>query len=92
MAERVKVWECTGCGRIEGHRPCIGICQDRPTELVQAADYEQALAEAELATRRAEAALGLLRQLALASPRAGEWERSYRALQARAQALLASGI
>lgn len=74
MAERLKAWECTGCGRLEGQRPCIGICQDRPVELVYAGEYD--------------ALVTLVRQLALATPRAGEWEQSYRALQARARKLL----
>jgi hypothetical protein len=29
-AERIKAWQCIGCGRIEGAQPCIGICEDRP--------------------------------------------------------------
>ena len=73
-AERIKAWQCIGCGRIENSAPCIGICQDRPQHFVYADDYE-----------RLEA---LVRQLATVTPRDGEWERTYRALQQRARKLL----
>jgi len=73
--ERLKAWQCTGCGRIEGHQPCIGICQDRLARFVYAEDYD-----------RLE---GFVRQLATVTPREGEWERSYRALQQQARQLIA---
>jgi hypothetical protein len=81
MTERTKAWQCEGCGRLESQHTCIGICRDRAVEVVSAADYE--------AARREIDALRLfVRQLALIEPRGGEWERSYRALQARALRLL----
>ena len=73
--ERMKAWQCIGCGRIEGAQPCIGICEDRPARFVYADDYD-----------RVES---FVRQLASVTPREGEWERSYRALQQRARDLLA---
>ena len=73
--ERIKAWQCIGCGRIEGAQPCLGICEDRPAHFVYAEEYE-----------RLEA---LVRQLATVTPRDGEWERTYRALQQRARQLLA---
>ena len=75
-AERIKAWQCVGCGRIEGAQPCIGICQDRAAYFVYAEDYD-----------RLEA---LVRQIASVTPRDGEWERTYRALQQRARKLLES--
>lgn len=72
----MKAWQCIGCGRLESSQPCIGICEDRPVDLVYAWQLEQALA--------------LLRQLAWSTPREGEWERSFRDLQARARKLLAA--
>jgi hypothetical protein len=74
MTERIKAWACIGCGRIQSDETCIGVCQDRKVELVNAADYEE--------LRQ------FVRQLALISPRNGEWERSYRGLQQRARAIL----
>jgi hypothetical protein len=81
MSERMKAWQCIGCGRIESSATCLGICQDVPINIVSATDYD-ALRD-ELETLRL-----FLRQLTLASPRDGEWERCYRAAQARARALL----
>jgi hypothetical protein len=70
----MKAWQCVGCGRIEASQTCIGICEDRQVELVYAADYERAAQ--------------LVRALATITPREGEWESTYRALQARARELL----
>lgn len=75
-AERIKAWQCAGCGRIEGAQPCIGICQDRAAYFVYAEDYD-----------RLES---FVRQLATITPRDGEWERTYRALQKRARKFLES--
>lgn len=88
MTERMTAWQCIGCGRIEGAQPCVGICQDRRVDLVYAADYEEVLAQMALARRQADGLAALVRQLAGTTPRAGEWERTYRALQARARAAL----
>lgn len=80
---RVKVWECIGCGRIEFPQPCIGICQDRKVEFVYASEHDEVLVQA----RALEA---LVRRFACTTPRAGEWERSYRAFQDQARRLLAT--
>ncbi len=82
MIDYVKAWQCIGCGKIEAPQTCVGICQDRKVEFVYASDYEDALLRA--ATLEV-----VVRQLATIVPRDGEWERSYRALQARAQRALA---
>jgi len=83
--EHVTVWECIGCGKIEMLRPCIGVCKDAKVDLVYAWQHEAALAEA---AGRAAALEGLVRRLACVTPRAGEWESSYRALQAEARQVL----
>ena len=75
MTERMKAWQCIGCGRIESDATCVGICQDVPITVVSAADYDL--------MRQ------FVQQLARTSPRDGEWERSYRAMQERARRLLA---
>jgi hypothetical protein len=79
--ERFDVWQCIGCGKIDGPQPCIGVCRDRKAQLVDAADYEALLAEAE-------ALRAVVRRIATITPRAGECERTYLALQAGARALL----
>ncbi len=83
MAERFSAWQCVGCGRIDGPRPCVGICQDRRVELIDAQDLEQAQA-------RIAALEQLLRLFVHTTPRTGEWERSYRWFQEAARSLLAS--
>jgi hypothetical protein len=86
----LEAWQCIGCGRIEGPQPCIGVCQDRKVQFVYADEHARALA------RLAEAEVGraalesLVRRLAMTRPRAGEWERSYRALQDEARRALAA--
>ena len=76
--ERVEVWQCIGCGKIEAPQPCIGVCRDRRTRLVYAEDYDAVLAEAD-------ALRAVVRYIGAITPRAGECERSWRALQARAR-------
>ena len=88
MTERITAWQCIGCGRIEGAQPCVGICQDRKTDFVYASDHDEVLTQLALARRRAEALAALVRQLANTTPRKDEWERTYRALQARARQTL----
>ncbi len=81
--ERIKAWQCIGCGRVEAPQTCIGVCEDRRVELVRAE-------EADALAARVEQLEQFVRQLARITPREGEWERSYRALQARARELLAA--
>lgn len=77
-SQRIKVWQCVGCGRIDDPRPCVGVCRDAKVEYVLAADHD-----AEVGELRA-----LARLIATTTPREGEWERTYRALQARARKLV----
>src|SRR5215470_19712221 len=90
MTDYVKAWQCIGCGMIEAPQTCIGVCEYRRAELVYAFDYEQALAQGAAARQRDEALVTLVRQLAYTTPREGEWERSYRALQEEARHVLAT--
>lgn len=87
-AERVTVWQCIGCGKIDGPRPCIGVCEDRKVEIVYASVHDEAIAQVALVRRRAEALEAFVRRLASTTPREGEWERSYRALQNQARLTL----
>lgn len=77
----IKAWQCIGCGKVEAPRPCIGVCQDRPVELVDAASYEVALARIQLLE-------SVLKRVVLTTPRNGEWERSYLAFQSQAREAL----
>jgi hypothetical protein len=73
-AERIKVWQCVGCGRIDHPQPCVGICRDQKAEFVAASDYD-----------RLEA---LLHRIAFTTPKQGEFESAWRAFQRDARALL----
>lgn len=88
MAERMTAWQCIGCGRIEGAQPCVGICQDRKVDFVYAAEHDAVLAQLARARRQTEVLAALVRQFACTTPREGEWERTYRALQAHARRAL----
>ena len=80
MVDTIKVWQCIGCGRIDHPMPCVGVCQDKKAEYVTLGDY--AAAEA-----RIEKLEALLRRIAFTSPRAGEAERTWVALQKDARKL-----
>lgn len=84
----MNVWQCIGCGRIEGEQPCIGICEDRPAELVYASDYDDLARRESISRARVEALEGLIRQLSSTTPTDGGWERSYRIFQDRARRML----
>jgi hypothetical protein len=86
MTERVKAWQCIGCGRIEAPQTCVGVCEFNRIEMIYAFEHEQALEAERARCARFEA---LVRQLARITPRAGEWERSYRALQEQAKRAVA---
>ena len=79
--ERIAGWRCIGCGKVDAPRPCVGVCQDRKVELVDAADYDVLLAR----VRELEAALALIARV---TPREDALPASWRALQARARAVL----
>jgi hypothetical protein len=57
---------------------------------VYASEHDEVLAQLALERARAEALAALVRQLAHTTPRNGEWERTYRALQVRARQTLVS--
>jgi hypothetical protein len=88
MSERMTAWQCIGCGRIEAPQPCIGVCQDRKVEFVYAGEYDDAMAHLARVGAEAEALAVFVRQIAHTTPRAGECEHTYRALQERARRLL----
>ncbi len=87
--DSIPAWQCIGCGRIEAPQNCVGICQDRRVEFVYATEHAKALHDLEAARRERDALHRLVRRLASTTPRAGEWERSYRMLQQGGRAVLA---
>ena len=79
--ERIRAWQCIGCGKLEAPQPCIGVCQDQKVELINASEFDRVSA-------RLLQLEGMLRVLVQVTPKQGEWERSYRQMQGRARQLL----
>ena len=79
--QRIKVWQCIGCGRIDDPKPCVGICRDQKVEYVLAADHDRELKELR----------AVLEIIARTTPREGEALHHWQALQKRAREALASG-
>lgn len=85
MSDIITAWQCIGCGRIEAPQQCIGVCQDRKLEMVDARAHVAAL---DALRARIEAAEVVLRQIAHTTPHAGEIEATWLALQRRARKVL----
>lgn len=81
----IRAWQCIGCGKIEAPQQCVGVCQDRKVEMVSLHDHRAVIAGQ---AKRIEAALTVLRQIAFTTPHAGAAERTWAALQQRAQQVL----
>ena len=77
-------WWCPRCGGVDAPQPCLGICVWRPFEWVPADRYDDARARAGAARHEERRLRALLRRTASITPRAGEWERTWRALAADA--------
>ena len=86
--DTIKGWRCIGCGRVEAPANCVGICQDRKVELVDAWDYAEVVVALDDATERIAALESALAKLAHVTPREGTWKASYLALQAHARKVL----
>jgi len=90
MTERIAAWQCIGCGRVEAEQPCIGVCRDRRVEFVHASEHDEVLAQLARTQSGLAAVTAIIRDLACTTPREGQWERTYRALQSRARDVLAA--
>jgi len=76
--ERIKVWQCIGCGRIDDPQPCAGICEDRKVEYVLAAEHDRVVALLQ----------EVVRAIASTAPRENEAARHWAALRERAKRAL----
>ncbi len=83
----IQAWQCIGCGRIEAPQTCIGVCRDRKVFLVGRDEHDAALAELDRLRARLAEAGGYLLRFERATPRAGQWQRAYEALQEQVRAL-----
>ncbi len=89
-AETVIVWRCQDCGGVDAPQECIDVCIWGPADWVDAASYESGRSRAAVDREVEQSLAGLLRRLAFATPRDGQWERSWRALQSQARLALRS--
>ncbi len=86
-AESLIVWRCPECGGLDSPQECIGVCIWRPSEWVNLTLYEPQRSRSELDRDLERVLVGLLSRLAFVTPRGGEWERNWRALQAEAESV-----
>ena len=84
MADYFQAWQCIGCGKIEAPQPCLGLCRDRKILMVGKDEYERVAAERDRANALVRRAMAMLSRVAHTTPREGQWQRSYRALQEQA--------
>ena len=85
MTDYIQAWQCIGCGRIEAPQTCIGVCRDRKIFMVAKDEHDRVVAELGRVQRQVETAIAMLSRVVHSTPRAEQWERSYRALQQQAR-------
>lgn len=90
MTDYIQAWQCIGCGRIEAPQPCIGVCKDRKVYFIGRDEHERALAEAAALRETLATVQARLQRFVLAKPHAGQWERSWSALQSELRETLTS--
>jgi hypothetical protein len=86
----VIVWRCEDCGGIDAPQECIDVCIWGPADWVDATSYEAERSRAARDCEVEQSLAGLLRRFAFATPRDGQWERSWRAFQSQARLVLRS--
>jgi hypothetical protein len=89
-AETVTIWRCQDCGGLDAPRECIDVCIWGPADWVDVASYESERSRAAVDREVEQSLAGLLRRLAFATPRDGQWERSWRAFQSQARLVVRS--
>lgn len=82
-------WWCAECGNLDAPQPCIGVCLWRPSQWISRGLYERERAGVAAQIRAAQALEQLLGLVAAVTPRPGRWSANWRALGARADAILA---
>jgi hypothetical protein len=91
VAATVIVWRCPECGGLDAPQPCIGVCIWRPADWVEAILFESERSRAALDLEAERTLVGFLGRLASVTPRDGQWERNWRALQSEARLVSGAG-
>ncbi len=94
MTEYIAAWQCIGCGKIEAPQTCIGVCRDRKVYFIGKREHEAALAQVAQLRQQLEIVSQRLLRFEHATPREGQWQAAWLALQQQARelrGLLAAG-
>ncbi len=89
MTDYIQAWQCMGCGKIEAPQTCIGVCRDRNILMVGKDEHESVVAQAARLRESLQSAIAMLNRVVHSTPRSGQWERCYRALQEQARETIA---
>jgi hypothetical protein len=74
--------------RTEAPRECLGICVRDRVQFVSATDYDEVAGMFADAVQQVAELSTVVRQFAGVTPRAGEWDRTWRALHSHAVSVL----
>jgi hypothetical protein len=84
----IQAWQCIGCGRIEAPQPCIGVCRDKKIHVVGKDAHESVRGELAALREQMHHVRSKLMRFAQCTPRRGQFEKSFSALQAQIRQLL----
>jgi hypothetical protein len=87
-ADPVLTWWCPRCGGIDAPQPCIGVCISRPVEWANLQSFEGERDRRARLVDELREVTDVVRALGFVTPRPGQEERNWQALQARARRAL----
>lgn len=79
--EEAVTWWCPRCGGVDAPQECLGICIWRSVQWVNLDAYDAARMRARVAREHERRLREVVRRLAYVSPRAGQAQRTWHALQ-----------
>jgi hypothetical protein len=88
--EPVVTWWCPRCGGIDAPQPCIGVCISRPVEWANRQDFDRVRDRRASLLDQLRELTDVARALGFVTPRSGQEERNWQALQARASQALSA--
>jgi len=89
MTDYIQAWQCVGCGKIEAPQTCIGVCRDRKILMVGKDEHDSVVDQSARLRDALQCAIAMLNRVVRSTPRDGQWERCYRALQEQARETIA---
>jgi hypothetical protein len=89
-ADSVVTWWCPRCGGIDAPQPCIGVCISRPVEWVNLQSFERERHRRASLVDQLRELTDVARALGFVTPRPGQVDRNWQALQARASRALSA--